>query len=303
MEPRVSEKPTAPLATLGLAPPAPDQPVLIAGPTASGKSELALRVAEAHGGIIINADALQVFDGWRLVTARPSDADLTRAPHALYGHIPFDQPYSVGDWLREIAPILRGSDRPIIVGGSGLYLSALTEGLADIPATPTDIRLKADALSLATMIAELDAETAAGIDLNNRMRVQRAWEVQTATGRSLSDWQQATASPILKPDNALRLCLAAPPEWLTPRIDLRFRQMMRDGALDEAREMLPLWDPALPSSKAIGAAQMIAVLTGEMTEDGAIESSVIASRQYAKRQRTWFRKRMADWTWLDASGL
>ena len=274
-----------------------DTPILIAGPTASGKSALALHIAEAQGGVIVNADALQVFDGWRILTARPPQADLDRAPHHLYGHIPFDGTYSVGHWLRDVAPLLQGK-RPIIVGGTGLYLSALTEGLAEIPATPPEVRKQADALPLETLLQALDEASRVRIDTKNRARVQRAWEVQTSTGKPLAAWQDDTPPPLLPPETAHTIVLDAPKDWLTPRIEERFDLMLDDGALDEAQAMLPQWDPAHLSSKAIGAPELIAHLQGILTLEAAREAAIIASTQYAKRQRTWFRKRMRDWTAL-----
>ncbi|WP_322865774.1 tRNA (adenosine(37)-N6)-dimethylallyltransferase MiaA [Aquicoccus sp. G2-2] len=277
-----------------------DLPVLIAGPTASGKSGLALAIAEAQGGTIINADALQVFSNWRILTARPSAEDEARAPHALYGHVPGDQPYSVGQWLRDIEPLLR-TTRPIIVGGTGLYFTALTEGLAPIPETPPAIRAKADALPLATLLAQIDTGTAARIDTQNRARVQRAWEVQHSTGRSLDDWQNDTPPPRLPLSACTALLLDAPKDWLTPRIESRFDQMLAQGALAEARANLADWAPARPSAKAIGAPELIAYLRGETTLSAAREAAIIATRQYAKRQRTWFRSRMKAWRQISAT--
>ena len=276
----------------------PARPVLIAGPTASGKSALALAVAEAQGGVIVNADAIQVFADWQVLTARPSQAELSRAPHALYGHIPGTCAYSVGDWLREMAPLLNGP-RPIITGGTGLYFTALTEGLADIPATPPLVRAEADArmaeFGLAHMAAELDPDSAAGIDLKNPMRVQRAWEVLRATGRGIRAWQADTPPPLLPLAEAQPILFDAPKDWLTPRIARRFRQMIEDGALEEARAHLERWSPAHPSSKAIGAAELVAHLRGEMTLEAASERATILTRQFAKRQRTWFNARMSHW--------
>ena len=166
-----------------------DRPVLIAGPTASGKSELALRIAERDGGVIINADASQVYDCWRVVTARPSAQDESHAPHLLYGHLAYDAPYSAGHWLREVTPLLNGPERPIIVGGTGLYFLTLTEGMAEIPATPAAIRAEGDQMSLEALSDALDDTTRMRIDMKNRARVQRAWEVLRATGRALADWQ------------------------------------------------------------------------------------------------------------------
>ena len=274
--------------------------VLIAGPTASGKSALALEIAERQGGTIVNADALQVFAGWRIVTARPNDAELSRAKHLLYGHIAFDQAYSVGDWLREISRLL-GKERLIVVGGTGLYLTALTNGLADIPAIPTDVRVLADAKSLDEMLSDLDEGTKSSIDTLNRARVQRAWEVLEVTGKSIHDWQKETPPGLLKLDDVIPIVLDAPKEWLTPRIETRFDIMLETGALDEAEAMRATWDPMHPSSKAIGARELIAYLNGEIGLDAAREAAVIASRQYAKRQRTWFRKNMQNWHTLNIS--
>ena len=289
---------TAPLIT-------PQKPVLIAGPTASGKSALALEIAARQGGIIVNADALQVFDGWRILTARPDDADLAQAPHALYGHVPYDAPYSTGHWLRDVAPFLDGDVRPIIVGGTGLNFNALTRGLAEIPATPDDVRDAGNQLDLPTLIAQTDAETLARIDTQNRARVQRAWEVLQSTGRGLATWQDETPAPLLPLANTVAISLDAPKDWLNDRIARRFDLMLDHGALDEARAMLSNWSPNHLSSKAIGAPELISHLQGDLTLEGARDAAVIASRQYAKRQRTWFRSRHKDWWHIpaDASDL
>jgi len=271
------------------------RPVLIAGPTASGKSALALRIAAAHGGVVVNADAMQVYDGWRILTARPDDADLAAVPHALYGHVPFDAAYSAGHWLRDVAPLL-GGRRVIVTGGTGLNFAALTDGLADIPATPDEVRARADAMPLSAMIAALDPATAARTDLVNRARVQRAWEVGEATGQSLADWQDATPPALLPAADATALVLDLSPDVLTPRIEARFDAMLDAGLLDEVRAMEPGWDARHASSRAIGAAEMIAHVRGDLPLDAAREAVTIATRQYAKRQRTWFRKRMAGWT-------
>jgi tRNA dimethylallyltransferase len=274
----------------------PDRPVLIAGPTASGKSALALALAETQGGVIVNADALQVFDGWRILTAQPTAQDHDRAPHALYGHLPLEAAYSVGHWLTDLEPLLSGSRRPIITGGTGLYFSALTQGLASIPATPPAIRTEADALPLAALLAALDPRTRAQIDTANRARVQRAWEVLTATGRPLAAWQDDTPTPRLALADVTPIVLRPDTAWLDARIASRFDAMLAAGALDEARALFPRWNPRHLSSKAIGAADLIAHLRGETTLDTARAAAITASRQYAKRQRTWFRNRMAGWT-------
>ena len=274
-----------------------EAPVLIAGPTASGKSALAMELAARDGRVVVNADALQVYGNWRVLTARPSAEEESALPHALYGHITRDRAYSVGDWLRDLAPLLT---RPmVIVGGTGLYFQALTQGLAEIPATPPQVRAEADmrrkAQGFAAMLAELDPETAARIDRHNPMRVQRAWEVLRATGRGLASWQAATGAPPVPLDQAEALVLVPDVPWLDARIARRFRVMLDAGALEEARAELPLWDPALPSAKAIGAADLIAHLRGETTLGQAEASAILASRQYAKRQRTWFRSHRAGW--------
>ncbi|KFI27250.1 tRNA delta(2)-isopentenylpyrophosphate transferase [Haematobacter missouriensis] len=272
-----------------------DKPILIAGCTASGKSALAIELAQNFGGVVVNADALQVYANWRILTARPSEAETAGIPHLLYGHVAREADYSVGHWLRDLAPLLRTGARPIIVGGTGLYLTALTEGLAEIPPTPGAVREEADGLPLERLITQLDPQTAAKIDLRNRARVQRAWEVLRATGRGLAAWQMETGAPLLPHGAATLLHVDADRDWLAERIDSRFDHMIDSGALEEARAELPHWDPARPSSRAIGAPELLAHLNGEMSLDAAKEQAKAATRQYAKRQRTWFRRRMGGW--------
>lgn len=283
----------------------PMKPVVIAGPTASGKSALALRLAERQGGVIVNADALQVWAAWRILSARPTAAEEARAPHRLYGHLAAGSDYSVGHWLREVAPLLHGPARPIIVGGTGLYLSALTEGLAEIPPVPAEIRAEADARlaaeGAAALLAEIDAETASRIDRRNPARVQRAWEVARATGRGLAAWQDGTGAPLLPAGRATLVVLDAERDWLADRIDRRFEAMVRTGALDEVRAALADWDPKALWAKAIGAPELVAHLRGEWTLAEAVSAAQASSRQYAKRQRSWFRGRMRGWTWLRAA--
>ncbi|MBI1172149.1 tRNA (adenosine(37)-N6)-dimethylallyltransferase MiaA [bacterium] len=274
-----------------------ERPVLIAGPTASGKSALAMEIAARDGRVIVNADALQVYDMWSVLTARPSPAEVAALPHALYGHVGRDRDYSVGTWLREVAGLLA---RPVvIVGGTGLYFSALTEGLAEVPAIPAEVRAEADALrqsgGVEVMRAALDPATAARTDLANPMRVQRAWEVLRATGRGLADWQAAGAPALLPLDRVEALVLRPTVPWLDARIDARFSAMLEAGALDEVRAALPFWQPERPWARAIGAPELIAHLQGRATLEAARSAAVLASRQYAKRQRTWFRNRMAGW--------
>lgn len=278
----------------------PGRHVLIAGPTASGKSALALGIARAQGGTVVNADALQVWSCWRVLTARPSPADEAAAPHALYGHVAPGRSYSVGDWLAEMAALLDRDERLIVAGGTGLYLTALTRGLAVIPPVPAAIRAEGDdrlarAGGLAAMAAELDRRTAGGLDLNNPARVQRAWEVLRATGRGLADWQAETGPPLVAPGTAERLVLASDRDWLAARIERRFAAMLATGALDEVRAMAPCWQPGAQWTRAIGAAELKAHLEGRLTLAEATGRAVVATRQYAKSQRIWFRNRMRDW--------
>lgn len=274
---------------------APDKPVLLAGPTASGKSALAMEIAEKQGRVIVNADASQIYDCWRVITARPSLEDENRIPHRLYGHIPYDGQYSAGHWLREVSELLNGPDRLIIVGGTGLYFTALTAGLAEIPATPDEIRKEADTLPLDVLLRQLDAKTASRIDCLNRARVQRAWEVLTATGRSLADWQDDTPPPPLALTDCTPLVMNSPKDWLEARIRKRFDLMLDQGAIDEIEAMRDKYNPALPAFKAIGVPELMAYVAGQLTLDQAREQASIATRRYAKRQRSWFRSKMAHW--------
>jgi len=277
-------------------------PILIYGPTASGKSELALRLAETLGGVIINADASQVWSNWQHLTARPGREDLRRAPHRLYGHLPFHAEYSTGRWLREAGQLLQAPPqdlRPIIIGGTGLYFKALTEGMIEIPETPKAVRRAAEARIAErghdSLVEDLDHLTRSRIDLANPRRVQRAWEVLHATGQGLAAWQDSTPAPILTLGACLPIHVVAPRDWLTPRLEMRFEQMLANGALEEARANLPFWSPRLLSMKPIGARELIAYLDGTLSLRAAQDAAVIATRQYAKRQRTWGRARMAAW--------
>ena len=285
----------------------PGTPVLIAGPTASGKSALALALARQQGRTVVNADALQVHADWRVLTARPSEGDEAEVSHVLYGHVPWGMPHSVGHWLREVAPLLTSDPAPVIVGGTGLFLTALTQGLAEVPEVDRTVRTEADDLlarrGISALVAQIDAETAGRIDLQNGARVRRAWEVLKQTGRGLADWQNETSPPLLPRSRAAAFVIEAPKERLSPLIERRFDAMLVGGALDEVGAVLPRWDPSLPVSRAIGAADLVEVLRGAMPLEEARTRAVIATRRYAKRQRTWFRSRMSDWTPLPMASL
>ncbi len=254
---------------------------------------------------MVNADALQVFDGWRILTARPTPSEVAQTPHALYGHVNFAAHYSVGEWLRDLAPLL--NRRTIIVGGTGLYFRALTEGLAEVPPVPEIVRIEAqqrlEAEGLSALLTELDSESLRRIDTQNPVRVARAWEVQRATGQPLHVWQDDTPAPLLPLAQCMAVLLDAPKDWLNPRIEQRFDHMLKAGALEEARANLPGWDPMLPAARAIGAAELIAHINGELTLAQTRDAAVLATRQYAKRQRTWFRTRMKAWTHLSAEKI
>lgn len=290
-------------------------PILIAGPTGSGKSALAIALAKRLDGTIINADSQQVYAEWRILTARPTPAEEAAVPHLLYGHVGVTETYSVGRWLAEIAAILgdqgrcEAGKRAIITGGTGLYFRALTEGLAPIPATPPAIRDAGEAMlaekGLAALVGDLrvrDPETAAAIDLSNPRRVLRAWEVLEATGIGLEEWKARTPPPLLSPDAAVRIALTPPREWLYPRLDRRFDRMIAEGALAEVARIMALdVPPAAPGLRATGAPELAAHLAGEISLEEATAKAKTETRRYAKRQLTWIRNQMAGWLKLDPS--
>ncbi|WP_424928267.1 tRNA (adenosine(37)-N6)-dimethylallyltransferase MiaA [Amaricoccus tamworthensis] len=283
------------------------QTTLIAGPTASGKSDHALRLAETSPSVIINADALQVYDCWSILSARPQPSDLALADHRLYGHVKADCRYSVGAWLRDVAPILREAHTKdlsvIVVGGTGLYFDALTNGLAHVPEIKPEVRAASQALlnsnELHKMIADLEAsdpEIRFRIDTNNPMRVQRSWEVLTSTGRPLYKWQMEKTAPLVDGSSCEKTLINPPTEVLNERIEARFRKMVELGALEECRQFMNNgYDRNLPAARALGASQLISFLEGHVDLDKAIQDATIATRQFAKRQRTWLRNRMSDW--------
>ena len=283
------------------------RPILIAGATASGKSALAIKIAKKLGGVIINADAMQVYEGWKILTARPTKQDQRNVSHLLYGHVDNKEAYSVGDWLRQVTPLLDGNHRPIIVGGTGLYFRALTEGLANIPKIPEKYKKKSSELiqngKMLDMVADFDEATRSKIDLQNPVRVARAWEVLQATGKSIVSWQADTPPPILNINKCDAILMHSSTHWLNERIKIRFEAMLDNGVLEEITKNSQSWDPQLQSSQAIGATQLIEYNLGRISIEKATELAVIASRQYAKRQKTWFRKRMENWRTVIAEDI
>jgi tRNA dimethylallyltransferase len=283
--------------------------VLVAGPTASGKSALALEIAEIAGGEIINTDSMQVYRDLRVLTARPDDRDLLRAPHHLYGHVDGAENHSVGRWregaLRILARVRERGRLPIFVGGTGLYFKALESGLAVMPQVPAHVRdaVRSEAQGVSTpdlhgRLAAADPATAASLRPSDRQRILRALEVLTATGTPLATWQAAPHTPaLIDPGSSLRLFLAPDRGVLYGRIDARFRCMVGEGALDEVAAILERrLDPALPVMRAHGVPLMARHLSGELTLEEAIVGAQADTRHYARRQFTWFRHQARGWT-------
>jgi tRNA dimethylallyltransferase len=275
--------------------------LLIAGPTASGKSALAMTLAGDRGGVIINADALQVYRDLRILSARPTPEDEARVPHRLYGHVASEQPYSVAAWAaearREIEAAWGRGLLPIVTGGTGLYFRALEQGLAPVPAIPEAVRThwRSFAGDLHAELARRDPEMAARLQPADRQRIARALEVIDATGRSLLDWQRdGQQGATLEGTEVERIFLDIPRADLHARADARFDAMIAAGALDEARALMHL-DPELPVMKAIGLPDLITHLKGEVTLEEAITRAKAATRQYIKRQSTWWRGQMKHW--------
>lgn len=283
------------------------KPILIAGPTAGGKSALALQLATARGGLIVNADSMQVYRELRILTARPSAADEAQAPHALYGHVSATEPYSVARWLADAAAVLVAAENsgqtPIIVGGTGLYFRALGEGLSPIPPIPEEIRRhwraeaqRLGATGLHRKLAERDSTMAARLEPADTQRVTRALEVLEATGRSLADWQREPGTPLVDLAEAERLLVRPSREILRARCDLRFEQMMAAGALDEVRALLALGlTPDAPAMRALGVPPLARHIAGELSLETAVEQAKAETRQYLKRQETWIRSKMSSW--------
>ena len=284
--------------------------VLIAGPTASGKSALALALAEELGGSIINADSMQVYRDLRIITARPTPAEEARVPHLLYGHVDAAENYSVGRWCIDagaaLAEVERAGRLAIVVGGTGLYFKIMTQGLAAVPPIPPEVRaairrrLAADGIApLYAALGERDPASAQRLMPGDRARITRALEVVVATGRSLSDWHHEGMHPALDPDRAIKIFLAVDRPGLYRRIDARFDTMLAAGALVEVRALARRGlDPALPAMKAHGVPWLIRHLRGELELAAAAEGGKRDTRRYTKRQATWFRHQLPDWTWV-----
>ena len=287
--------------------------VLIAGPTASGKSALALDLARQSGGVIVNADSMQVYDVLRVVTARPGEDDLAAAPHFLYGHVSPAVAYSTGAWTRDVSHLISSGAlegrQAIFVGGTGLYFRALLGGLSDMPAVPDELRARWRGRlaeegpgALHAVLAERDPETAASLRPGDGQRIVRALEIIDASGRSIRHWQQRGSAPLVDPDTATRLVLDIDRSVLHARINTRFERMAEEGALEEVARLRAMkLDPALPAMKAIGVPELGRYQDGETTLAEAIERAQAATRQYAKRQMTWFRNQFGE-EWRRISG-
>ncbi|KEC73757.1 tRNA delta(2)-isopentenylpyrophosphate transferase [Rhizobium leguminosarum bv. phaseoli CCGM1] len=282
--------------------------ILITGPTASGKSALAVELAKRYGGAVVNADSMQVYDTLRVLTARPSEEEMQGVPHHLYGHVPAGAAYSTGAWLRDVSallPALKAAGQlPVFVGGTGLYFKALTGGLSDMPEIPEELReelrMRLVAEGPEGLHAELEAidpAMSAGLNRQDGQRIVRALEVIKATGRSITEFQRRSGPAVIDADKARKVVFLPDRAVLHARINSRFEKMLQQGAEDEVRALLALGLPAVaPVMKAIGVSQIAAMLKDEMTREEVLEKGAAATRQYAKRQMTWFRNQM-DESW------
>ena len=282
-------------------------PILIAGPTASGKSALALDMALRHGGVIINADSMQVYRELRILTARPTPDEEARVPHRLFGHVSVRDAYSVGRWLDDVTEALAwcaaGGRRPVVVGGTGLYFKALLEGLAPVP--PVDPEIRAHwrreagfraASELHAVLAERDPEMASRLDPGDTQRIVRALEVIDSTRISLAEWQRRPGVPLIREADAECYVIRRPRAEVRHRVDIRFDAMIAEGALDEARAITALdLDPELPAARAHGLRPLLGHLRGEIDLAAAIEAGKLETRQYVKRQEIWIRRNMIAW--------
>ncbi len=283
--------------------------VLIAGPTASGKSALGIKLAQALNGVVINADSMQVYRDLRVITARPTPDEEAQAPHRLYGHVDAAVNFSVGRYMADAVALLNeieGKKLPIFVGGTGLYFKALTEGLSDMPAVPDvvrdEVRRESEGLEtpeLHRLLEERDPETARTLRPSDRLRIQRALEIFAATGQPLVSFHGSRQPGPLNGKRLIKLFLAPERDELRRRIDNRFLAMMEQGALDEVRALGERnLDPMLPAMRAHGVPGLLAHLRGEISLDEAVAKGQGDTRRYAKRQFTWFRHQLPDWEWV-----
>lgn len=294
---------------------ATDATILIAGATASGKSALAIRLARALGGVVINADSMQVYRELAILTARPSLAEAASCPHALYGHVGAHESYSAGRYAAEAANAIAAARaaglRPIITGGTGLFFKALIEGLSPIPQVAPGVRAhwraEADRLGarrLHEVLASRDPVMAARLDPADAQRVVRALEVLDSSGRSLADWQAQPGRPVVDDAKAVKLLVSRDREDLHDRAGLRFDTMIAAGALEEVRALgLMQLDPALPAMRALGVSPLLAAVRGEISLAAAADRVKAETRQYIKRQETWFRKHMIAWDRISAQEM
>lgn len=285
-------------------------PILIAGPTASGKSALALALAERLGGTVINADAMQVYRELRILTARPTDDDERRAPHLLYGHVHGADAYSAARYAIEARQAIAAAQErgtvPIVVGGTGLYFKALTHGLSPIPVIPDEIRARwrarasdEGAPSLHAILQERDAEMAARLNRADPQRIVRALEVLEATGASLARWQEMPGDPVVRMEDAHAIAISHDREEQRRRSDARFDAMIEQGAIEEVRALLQLGlDPSQPVMRAIGVRPLADVIEGRLSFAEASNAVKAETRQYLKRQKTWMSRNMIAWKWL-----
>lgn len=281
--------------------------ILIHGPTASGKTALAIDVARRLGGEVVNADSMQVYRDLKVISARPTEEEMDGVPHHLFGHVDAARRYSTGDWLEEVRATIRNLElkgkRAILVGGTGLYLLAMTQGLSNIPPVPEDVRADVRAIAdaegaegLRDRLTPVDPETAARLGTGDRQRLARAYEVYLATGKPITDFQKDRQPPVLKDGEWIGFALTPPRAKLYQKIDRRFEGMLMQGAMEEARQLIKRdLDPELPAMKAHGMPWLAAFARGEITAEYAAENAKRDTRRYAKRQFTWIGRQFPFW--------
>lgn len=289
--------------------------ILIAGPTASGKSGLALALAERLGGTVINADSMQVYRELRILTARPTTQEEARVPHALYGFMSGAEAYSAGrfavDAAHAIARARADGGLPIVVGGTGLYFQALLEGLSPVPAADPDVRAywraqaaRGSTAALHAILASRDPVMAARLMPNDRQRIVRALEVLDSTGRSLADWQREPGTPVVAEEETVRLLVRPDRQTHGEAIDARFDAMMAAGALEEVAALIALGlSEELPIMRALGVAPLAACIAGKLGRNEAVARAKAETRQYGKRQLTWWRRNISAWNIVSAQSL